>query len=186
MEVVPLSRRMRVAVAVAVLLFALAAVAPVASAASAPSPKAKQSAGAKAKAKARAKARRHAAAKRRHQKQHRPRPAATPPAETTAAGPAPPATPPPNPPAAIAGCAGANLQPNAANLDRVRDATLCLINQERAKAGLGALSEQPQLEHAAGDQVGDMLARNFYGHVNPDGRSPLDRITADGYLQGAR
>jgi uncharacterized protein YkwD len=94
--------------------------------------------------------------------------------------------PAPAPPASLGACPDADVVPAADTLDRVRAATLCLVNQERAKVGLGALAEQPQLELAAAGHVGDMLARDFYAHVDPDGRTPLDRVTADGYLFGAR
>jgi uncharacterized protein YkwD len=117
-----------------------------------------------------------AAAKRKHKRHHRrPAPAAIVPAAPAA-----------NPPAPIGPCPDADLEPAPDALDRVRAATLCLVNQERAKVGLGALAEQPQLELAAAGHVGDMLARDFYAHVDLDGRTPLDRVTADGYLFGAR
>ena len=99
---------------------------------------------------------------------------------------APPALAAPNPPAAIGACPDADLAPAPDDLDRVQAATLCLVNQERAKVGLGALADQPQLDRAAAEHVGDMLARDFFDHVSPDGRTPLERVAADGYLAGAR
>lgn len=124
-----------------------------------------------------AKAKKHTKKHRRHKKRHT--------KATTPAKPSPPALPAPNAPAALGSCADAALAPTAANLDRIRAATLCLVNQERARAGAGALAEQPQLEAAAGVQLTDMLARNYYDHVSPDGRNPLDRDAAAGYLLGA-
>jgi uncharacterized protein YkwD len=58
---------------------------------------------------------------------------------------------------------------------------VALVNQERAKAGCGALAEDPQLEKAAQDHSDDMAARNFFDHTNPDGADPGQRITAAGY-----
>ena len=58
---------------------------------------------------------------------------------------------------------------------------VALVNQERAKAGCGALTEDPQLEKAAQGHSDDMAARGFFDHTNPDGADPGQRITAAGY-----
>ncbi|MFJ9535738.1 sigma-70 family RNA polymerase sigma factor [Streptomyces sp. NPDC101225] len=58
---------------------------------------------------------------------------------------------------------------------------VALVNQERAKAGCGALTEDPQLEEAAQGHSDDMAARDFFDHTNPDGADPGQRITAAGY-----
>ncbi|MFE7167902.1 sigma-70 family RNA polymerase sigma factor [Streptomyces sp. NPDC057616] len=58
---------------------------------------------------------------------------------------------------------------------------VALVNQERAKAGCGALAEDPQLEQAAQGHSDDMAARGFFDHTNPDGADPGQRITAAGY-----
>lgn len=58
---------------------------------------------------------------------------------------------------------------------------VALVNQERAKAGCGALTEDPLLEKAAQDHSDDMAARAFFDHTNPDGADPGQRITAAGY-----
>jgi uncharacterized protein YkwD len=131
-----------------------------------------------------AKSKAHPTRKRRHKKR-RHRPTRTSPQGQAAAPTASAGLPAPNAPAALTTCADATLVPTPVNLDRVRAATLCLINQERAKVGQGALTEQPQLEGAATGHVADMLARNFYDHVTPDGRTTLTRVTATGYLAGA-
>ncbi|MFE2512963.1 CAP domain-containing protein, partial [Streptomyces naganishii] len=58
---------------------------------------------------------------------------------------------------------------------------VALVNQERAKAGCGALTEDPQLDAAAQGHSDDMAARDFFDHTNPDGKDPGQRITAAGY-----
>jgi len=58
---------------------------------------------------------------------------------------------------------------------------VALVNKERATAGCGALTEDPQLEKAAQGHSDDMAARNFFDHTNPDGADPGQRITAAGY-----
>ncbi len=56
-----------------------------------------------------------------------------------------------------------------------------LVNEERAKAGCGPLTEHPLLTKAAQGHSDDMAARDFFDHTNPDGDGPGERITAAGY-----
>ncbi|MGW0765497.1 sigma-70 family RNA polymerase sigma factor [Streptomyces sp. NPDC002676] len=58
---------------------------------------------------------------------------------------------------------------------------VALVNKERAAAGCGPVTENPQLEKAAQAHSDDMAARNFFDHTNPDGADPGQRITAAGY-----
>ncbi|MFF3611460.1 sigma-70 family RNA polymerase sigma factor [Streptomyces sp. NPDC002580] len=58
---------------------------------------------------------------------------------------------------------------------------VALVNKERAAAGCGPLTEDPELEDAALDHSEDMDARDFFDHNNPDGVDPGERITAAGY-----
>ncbi|MFE2530883.1 sigma-70 family RNA polymerase sigma factor [Streptomyces sp. NPDC059371] len=58
---------------------------------------------------------------------------------------------------------------------------VALVNKERAAAGCGPLTEDPQLEDAAQTHSDDMAARDFFDHNNPDGVDPGKRITAAGY-----
>ncbi|WP_339133821.1 sigma-70 family RNA polymerase sigma factor [Streptomyces sp. f51] len=58
---------------------------------------------------------------------------------------------------------------------------VALVNKERAAAGCGPVTEDPQLEKAAQAHSDDMAARNFFEHTNPDGADPGQRITAAGY-----
>ncbi|MFC9283193.1 sigma-70 family RNA polymerase sigma factor [Streptomyces collinus] len=61
------------------------------------------------------------------------------------------------------------------------DQVVALVNQQRATAGCGPVTEDPQLEKAAQGHSDDMAARNFFEHTNPDGADPGQRITAAGY-----
>jgi len=56
-----------------------------------------------------------------------------------------------------------------------------MTNSERAKAGLGALSVNSALTSAATAKANDMLAKGYFAHTSPDGRTPWDFITAAGY-----
>ncbi len=90
-------------------------------------------------------------------------------------------------PAARAGaCADADLAPADGTLARVRDATLCLLNRERARHGAPALRADPELERSATRFSRQMVARAFFAHVAPDGTTMVDRIRSSGYLDGAR
>ncbi|MEO8433170.1 MAG: CAP domain-containing protein [Acidobacteriota bacterium] len=67
------------------------------------------------------------------------------------------------------------------NLDRIRAEMLARVNGERAAAGRIPLRAQKLLDEAALRHARDMLARSYYGHASPDGRTPLDRARAAGY-----
>ena len=53
---------------------------------------------------------------------------------------------------------------------------LSLVNAERAKQGLSALTLDQNLSAVAAAHSKDMAQRNFFSHTNPDGQSPFDRI----------
>jgi uncharacterized protein YkwD len=55
-----------------------------------------------------------------------------------------------------------------------------LVNRERAAAGLKPLAPDPELTEVARRHSADMFARGYFAHVNPEGRSPFDRMTAAG------
>lgn len=48
-----------------------------------------------------------------------------------------------------------------------RDALASLLNEERLKAGLPALTVDPSLNESAQAKADDMLANNYYAHTNP-------------------
>ncbi|BCM72262.1 MULTISPECIES: sigma-70 family RNA polymerase sigma factor [Streptomyces] len=58
---------------------------------------------------------------------------------------------------------------------------VALVNKERAAAGCGPVTEDPQLDRAAQGHSDDMAARGFFDHTDPDGDGPGERITAAGY-----
>jgi len=53
---------------------------------------------------------------------------------------------------------------------------LSLINSERKKENLTALSEDQSLREVARDHCRDMLERGYFSHYTPEGRSPFDRM----------
>jgi uncharacterized protein YkwD len=82
-------------------------------------------------------------------------------------------------PSAFAACAGADAAPADAG---AVTATLCLLNQQRAAQGLGALAGSAVLDRAAGAFAQDMVDRRFFAHVSPGGGTLLDRIEAAGWV----
>jgi uncharacterized protein YkwD len=89
----------------------------------------------------------------------------------------------PNPPAPIGPCANADLLPGQGTVDQLRDATVCLVNQERAKAGLGALGTVSSMQTAADRYSLRMVVERFFDHVAPDGSDLLGRLMGVGYVQ---
>ena len=56
-----------------------------------------------------------------------------------------------------------------------------LINEQRQQNSLAPLYYDPFLSDIARGHSWDMVTRNFFEHVNPDGKSPRDRGDAAGY-----
>src|SRR5688572_30804810 len=83
-------------------------------------------------------------------------------------------------------CADGDLAPDGESLERVGEATLCLINAERARRGRRPLRSNAKLARAALRHARDMVAHSYFAHVSRDGSEFGDRIRAAGYLDGAR
>jgi len=84
--------------------------------------------------------------------------------------------------AQAADCPGADLVPAAGNLPQVGQATLCLLNNERAAQGLRPVAEAPRLTQPSQAYSARMVAENFFAHEAPDGSTLVDRLTAAGYI----
>jgi len=82
----------------------------------------------------------------------------------------------------IASCQNTELAPSAGDLQLVREAVLCLINQERARDELQALRVNAQLQRSATEHSQDMIAEDYFGHYPPDGVGPAERAEQDGYI----
>lgn len=86
------------------------------------------------------------------------------------------------PASAARDCPGATLTPRAGNLESVVAATLCLVNDERARFGEQALIEDPRLAGAASGHSRDMDARDYFEHISPGGQTLLMRVQASGFI----
>jgi hypothetical protein len=88
------------------------------------------------------------------------------------------------PAAALAddGCPGADTVVAARDPRALTGPTLCLINAERAAAGLEAVAERPALMGAAAAFSAQMVGRSFFAHRAPDGPDLVARLRRAGYL----
>ncbi|MDX6667593.1 MAG: hypothetical protein QOK04_973, partial [Solirubrobacteraceae bacterium] len=84
--------------------------------------------------------------------------------------------------AVVTSCGNVSAIPSAVNSTGDQAVVLCLLNNERAKAGLIALRLDPQLTSASISHSLDMVARQFFAHDAPGGSSPVSRMRAAGYI----
>lgn len=76
--------------------------------------------------------------------------------------------------------ASAASQPTPDNINALRARSLELVNEAREREGLRSLQQDPELTEAAQAHALDMLQRDFYAHVTPEGRTVMDRYEAAG------
>ena len=83
------------------------------------------------------------------------------------------------------GCGFTRLAASAAPETNVRSALRCLVNATRAEHGLRPLRPDARLNAAADQHSADMVARAYFAHVTPEGKSVADRVRDTGYLGGS-
>lgn len=88
--------------------------------------------------------------------------------------------------AAAAGCENADAAPGTVSAQALSGATLCLLNEERADAGLRPLKEHRKLEKAATGFSKEMVNKRFFDHVSPSGSTLSSRLKKVRYTKGAR
>src|SRR6476659_4265427 len=86
------------------------------------------------------------------------------------------------PASALADCDGADLVPDGASLGAAGQATLCLVNAQRAANGLRALSEESRLTTASAAFSRRLVPEQCFDHVGPDGSTLVQRLTTVGYI----
>jgi uncharacterized protein YkwD len=79
-------------------------------------------------------------------------------------------------------CQNTQLTPEEGNLSLIREATLCLVNQERARNGEQPLQTNSDLQQAAEGHSQDMIAEDYFEHVTPAGVGPAERVQQTGYI----
>lgn len=70
------------------------------------------------------------------------------------------------------------------NLSDARNQLLNLINQDRIKYGFSAVKLDSDLNNLSQLHSEDMVKRNFFSHINPDGQTPDDRRKELGITTG--
>jgi uncharacterized protein YkwD len=70
------------------------------------------------------------------------------------------------------------------DLEAARERMLARVNRERTSRGLAPLRRHSRLDEAAQSHANDMLARHYYSHDSPEGKTALDRERAKGYRAG--
>jgi uncharacterized protein YkwD len=86
----------------------------------------------------------------------------------------------------VEACAGAGEAPDAANIETVRAAILCLVNRERTSRGESALTVNRHLEASAQGHTESMANGDYFEHYGPGGQSPVSRARAAGYITSSR
>jgi uncharacterized protein YkwD len=82
-------------------------------------------------------------------------------------------------------CPDADLRPTAEDLERIRAATLCLVNRERSGQGEVPLEGNGHLQQAAQGHSEAMVSGDYFEHTGQGGETPLQRMRAAGYLPSA-
>jgi uncharacterized protein YkwD len=83
-------------------------------------------------------------------------------------------------------CQDAELRPSEQDLERIRAATLCLVNRERASHGESALQPNGQLRQAAQGHTESMVENDYFEHTGPGGQTQLQRLRDVGYIYSSR
>jgi uncharacterized protein YkwD len=83
-------------------------------------------------------------------------------------------------------CPDGDLAPSPWNVERIRAATLCLINREREAHGESALRRNSRLEQAAQSHTESMALGEYFEHVGPGGDTPGNRMRASGYIYSSQ
>ena len=85
-----------------------------------------------------------------------------------------------------AACPNPALVPAPESIGAVAEATLCLLNGERADHGLAPLAVNQKLGAAASAFAQDLVAGSYFSHTGRDGSDVLDRIERAGYIRADR
>jgi uncharacterized protein YkwD len=87
--------------------------------------------------------------------------------------------------ASAATCQGADATPAQLGAG-ASQVTLCLLNNERAAHGLGALKLDGRLSRAAAGHSSDMVSHRYFDHNSRNGKDFSSRIRHAGWMRGRR
>jgi len=85
--------------------------------------------------------------------------------------------------AADAGCARTASAADDTTLSQASDAVLCLVNAERGRRGLGLVRASRELTTSAQAHSFDMVRRQYFSHVTPNGAGVRQRALRAGYVR---
>lgn len=68
----------------------------------------------------------------------------------------------------------------------LEQSVVCLINQQRAAAGIGRVEQNMRLGSAAARHSSEMVREGYFAHTSPIGVDFIDRILVTGYMRKAR
>ena len=85
-----------------------------------------------------------------------------------------------------AACSSAHIAVHRATVARARNATLCLLNRARARAGLPPLRANARLARAARRHASDMVRRRYFAHDSLGGVTAFERILRAHYVPRRR
>jgi uncharacterized protein YkwD len=88
------------------------------------------------------------------------------------------------PVASALACANREAHPGAVSARAYARAVRCLVNEQRAGAGLHRLAGDRRLGRAARQYSGAMVRERFFDHVSPEGSTLGQRARAAGYPGG--
>src|SRR5215210_6753152 len=81
-----------------------------------------------------------------------------------------------------AACPNPDSAPAPESLSAIAEATLCLLNGERADRGLAPLVPNEKLAAAATVYAQDLVDGSYFSHTGRDGSGVVERIERSGYL----
>jgi len=79
-------------------------------------------------------------------------------------------------------CQDTKLLPSPEDLALLADATLCLVNKERASNDEPPLATNSALQASAEAHSVEMVVSDYFSHISPNGLGPAERALAAGYL----
>ncbi len=72
------------------------------------------------------------------------------------------------------------LKPEAVHHTAFEDQVVALVNQERTRRGLSALTHRADVKHVAHKKAEDMIHSNYFSHQSPNYGSPFDMLRTFG------
>ena len=88
--------------------------------------------------------------------------------------------------ASATSCSNTDVQVSGLSQDQMESSITCLINEERASFGLGAVRPNGNLRDAALSHSNEMVQEQYFEHTSPQGVTFIDRIQHTGYMRGVR